>query len=121
MADLVTASSSAPRLSIILPVYNQADHLEQMTAGHLEVLERLGTTYELLLVTNGCRDASPQIAQRLADAHSGVRALDLRGVVDSQGVIILDFSSTGLRRGNYQLVLYGARSQLTGVASFTVQ
>ena len=78
MADLVTASSSAaPRLSIILPVHNQADHLEEMTAGHLEVLDRLGTTYELLLVTNGCRDDSPQIAQRLAGAHSGVRALDL--------------------------------------------
>jgi hypothetical protein len=55
------------------------------------------------------------------NTSSGVRALDLRGVVDSQGVIILDFSSTGLRRGKYQLVLYGARSQLTGVASFTVQ
>jgi hypothetical protein len=52
---------------------------------------------------------------------SGVRALDLRGVVDSQGAIVLKFSSTGLAPGNYQLVLYGARSQLTGVASFTVR
>jgi hypothetical protein len=52
---------------------------------------------------------------------SGVRALELRGVADSQGVVTLDFSSTGLKPGSYQLVLYGARSQLTGVASFTVQ
>jgi hypothetical protein len=52
---------------------------------------------------------------------SGVRALDLRGVVDSQGAIVLKFSSTGLSPGNYQMVLYGARSQLTGVASFTVR
>ena len=52
---------------------------------------------------------------------SGVRALDLRGVVDSQGAIVLKFSSAGLSPGNYELVLYGARSQLTGVASFTVR
>ncbi len=52
---------------------------------------------------------------------SGVRALDLRGVVDSQGAVGLTFSSAGLSPGNYQLVLYGARSRLTGVASFTVR
>ena len=51
---------------------------------------------------------------------SGVRALDLRAVVDSQGAVVLTFSSADLRTGNYQLVLYGARSQLTGMASFTV-
>jgi hypothetical protein len=52
---------------------------------------------------------------------SGVRALDLRGVADSQGAVGLTFSSGGLSSGNYQMVLYGARSRLTGVASFTVR
>jgi hypothetical protein len=52
---------------------------------------------------------------------SGVRALDLRGLADSQGAVSLTFSSAGLSPGNYQLVLYGGRSQLTGVASFTVR
>jgi hypothetical protein len=51
----------------------------------------------------------------------GVRALELRGTADRQGVVSLAFSSAGLSPGNYQLVLYGARSQLTGVASFTVR
>jgi hypothetical protein len=52
---------------------------------------------------------------------SGVRALDLRGVADRQGVITLSFSSAGLSPGSYQLVLYGARSKLTGVATFIVR
>ncbi|GAB4210654.1 MAG: hypothetical protein OHK0022_44120 [Roseiflexaceae bacterium] len=52
---------------------------------------------------------------------SGVRPLDLKGVADSQGSISLAFASTGLRPGTYQMVLYGMRSQLTGVATFTVR
>ncbi len=51
----------------------------------------------------------------------GVRALDLKGVADGQGSISLAFASTGLTPGTYQLVLYGMRSQLTGVATFTVR
>lgn len=51
----------------------------------------------------------------------GVRALDLRGVADSQGMVTLDYRSSGLTPGVYQLVLYGQSSRLTGVVSFVVQ
>jgi hypothetical protein len=51
----------------------------------------------------------------------GVKPLDLRGIADPMGRIWLDFKSTGLRPASYQIVLYGARSNLTGVASFNVQ
>jgi hypothetical protein len=50
----------------------------------------------------------------------GVRPLELRGVADLLGRVWLDFASTGLQSGTYQLVLYGARSKLTGVATFSV-
>jgi hypothetical protein len=50
----------------------------------------------------------------------GVRPLELRGIADSMGRVWLDFQSSGLRPGTYQLVLYGARSNLTGVATFYV-
>jgi hypothetical protein len=50
----------------------------------------------------------------------GVRALELRGIADSMGRVWLDFQSAGLRPGTYQLVLYGARSNLTAVATFYV-
>jgi hypothetical protein len=51
---------------------------------------------------------------------SGVEPLDLRGVADSYGRIWLDFRSAGLAPGTYSLVLYGARSNLTAVATFYV-
>jgi hypothetical protein len=51
----------------------------------------------------------------------GVQALDLRGVADSQGAVSLQLNSAGLKAGTYQIVLYGMRTQLTGVATFTVR
>ena len=51
---------------------------------------------------------------------NGVRALDLRGVADTFGRVTLDFRSTGLTRGTYSMVLYGARSNLTAIATFYV-
>jgi hypothetical protein len=50
----------------------------------------------------------------------GPRALDLRSVADTFGRVTLDFRSTGLTRGTYSLVLYGARSNLTAIATFYV-
>ena len=51
---------------------------------------------------------------------TGVRPLTLQAVADMDGRVTLDFTSTGLPRGAYSMVLYGARSNLTAVASFTV-
>jgi len=50
----------------------------------------------------------------------GVKPLELRGVADLMGRVWIDFRSSGLRPGSYQLVLYGARSNLTAVATFIV-
>jgi hypothetical protein len=51
----------------------------------------------------------------------GVRALDLRGTTDALGQVTLNYRSSGLSHGTYQLVLYGQSSRLTGVVSFVVQ
>ena len=51
----------------------------------------------------------------------GVEPLELRGIADPMGRIWLDLKSSGLPPASYQIVLYGARSNLTGVASFNVQ
>jgi hypothetical protein len=51
---------------------------------------------------------------------AGVRGLDLRPVADGDGRVTVDFRSTGLARGTYSMVLFGARSNLTAIATFTV-
>ncbi|MBE2317429.1 glycosyltransferase [Solirubrobacter sp. CPCC 204708] len=68
---------SAPNLSIVLPVYNQEDHIRGVVEGYTTMLDRLGGTYELMLVTNGCRDNSVAICQELTADHEGVKTIDL--------------------------------------------
>lgn len=62
-----------PQWSLVLPVYNQADHLQAVVESHHSALVRRGDTFEVLLVPNGCKDDSEQIcadlATRLPDVH----------------------------------------------------
>ena len=65
-------------LSVILPVRNQAEHIAAIVREYEEVLARVQTPHELLLVANGSRDASPALCRELAASHPGVRALESR-------------------------------------------
>lgn len=55
-----------PLFSIVLPVYNQEDHLVEVVSGYCEALDRLKYPYELILVTNGCRDQSVKLSEEIA-------------------------------------------------------
>jgi glycosyltransferase involved in cell wall biosynthesis len=63
--------------SVVLPVHNQADHIRAVVAGYVDALDRLERPYEILLVTNGCTDASVEVCAELESAVAAVRTLDL--------------------------------------------
>jgi glycosyltransferase involved in cell wall biosynthesis len=73
----MTGAAERPAVTVALPVYNQADHIAGVVRGYTDVLTRLGGSFELLLVTNGCTDASPAVCRALADEHTSVRTIDL--------------------------------------------
>jgi glycosyltransferase involved in cell wall biosynthesis len=62
-------------VSVILPVYNQADHIRQIVQEYEAELVRLPCAHELLLVVNGCRDDSLTVCQRLAEEYSTLRVV----------------------------------------------
>lgn len=64
---------SGPRLSVVLPVYNQADHIRGVAADCLEHLSALALDFELVLAVNGCRDHSLEVCQALAQEDPRVR------------------------------------------------
>jgi glycosyltransferase involved in cell wall biosynthesis len=64
-----------PLVSIVLPVYNQADHIADVVQRYEEILSRLPTRHETLLVVNGSRDASLEVCQALADTYPSVRVI----------------------------------------------
>jgi glycosyltransferase involved in cell wall biosynthesis len=63
-------------VSIILPVQNQQDHIGLVVDEYVSALEKLPSSYELLLVTNGCKDQSAEICAALAQRHEQVRHVD---------------------------------------------
>lgn len=63
--------------SIILPVHNQADHLETLVHGYRDVLSRLPLRHEIVLVPNACRDATPEICQQMATDDRAIRVVEL--------------------------------------------
>lgn len=52
---------------------------------------------------------------------AGVRALPMQAIADRDGRVWLQYSSRDLPPGTYQLVVYGARSNLTAVGTFIVE
>ena len=60
-----------PLVSVVVPVYNEANTVAQVVS---ELLE-LGLRTEILLVDDGSTDESPTVLSALADAHPQVRVL----------------------------------------------
>ena len=64
-------------LSVVLPIYNQADHLEAVVRAIAEVLRDHRYRFELILVPNACRDESEAVCRALAETVPEVRVVVL--------------------------------------------
>lgn len=62
-------------ISIVLPVYNQADHIESIVEAYLATFENFNQPVEWLLVENGSADNSGAVCERLASTHPGVHVI----------------------------------------------
>ena len=62
-------------ISIILPVYNQADHIEDLIDDYVRVIKTIPFPIEVLLVVNSSRDNSFVLCQSLADRYPILRVL----------------------------------------------
>ncbi len=63
-------------LSVILPVYRQADHIGEVVAAYCQALAALPGAFELILVVNGpLADGSLDVCKRLAETHASVRVV----------------------------------------------
>jgi dolichol-phosphate mannosyltransferase len=64
--------SSTPVVSVVVPVYNEAEILDLLHQRLTETLERSGESFELVLVDDGSRDGSWERMQALAAADPRV-------------------------------------------------
>jgi glycosyltransferase involved in cell wall biosynthesis len=67
---------NAALISIVLPVYNEAERVSTIVESYLEALKSIPNPHEIILVTNGCRDNSQKVCAALAQKHPSVRVYD---------------------------------------------
>ncbi|MDH3319783.1 MAG: glycosyltransferase, partial [Betaproteobacteria bacterium] len=84
---------SAPRVSVVIPVYNEQEVLPALFARLYPALDALGRSYELLLVDDGSRDASPRLLRAQFEQRPEVtRVLLLAGNFGQHMAIMAGFA-----------------------------
>ena len=64
-----------PDISVVLPIYNQADHVEGIVQQYQAALGNLKHSCELILVVNGNEDGSLERCQDLAQSYDLLKVL----------------------------------------------
>ena len=67
-----------PYLSIVIPVYNEADNIELLWRSLYKVLNQLGKTFEVIFVDDGSTDGTREILANLAHDYPAVKAILFR-------------------------------------------
>lgn len=93
-------AKEAIELSVVIPVYNEADNIEPLCRELAGVLETLGKSYEVLIVDDGSTDGTPRILRMMEEKWTGLRIFKLerhsgksaalqQGFLRSQGPLIV--------------------------------
>jgi len=82
--------------SIVVPVYNSRETLENLVLRVSQVMEDTALPFELILVDDGSRDASFEEIRRLAEIHACVRGFRLSRNFGHQAALVIGLrESTG--------------------------
>ncbi len=88
-----------PSLSIVVPVYNEAEFLPEALPRLVAAVEAVGVDYMIRIVENGSTDDTAEVARKLAGEHVVVESLGQpdygaamrKGFLDSEGDWVVNF------------------------------
>jgi len=91
--------SPEPRVSIVIPIYNEEAILHSAVIDLLDRLREFDWPYEVILAENGSTDRTCEIARKLAERFPQVRTLSLgepnygkalrRGILEANGEFVI--------------------------------
>jgi len=103
-APAAVTAEARPTVSIVIPVYNEAENLRDLVAEVKAAMDRQPRSYELLLVDDGSRDGSRAILRELATEHPWLRPLSLIRNYGQSTALQAGFDSA---RGDFIVTLDG--------------
>lgn len=89
---------NAPRLSMVVPAWNEAESLPELHREMAAALDGTGLPWEIVYVDDGSRDGTDQAIARLAEAEPRVRGASLRRNFGKSAALAVGF---GLARGDW--------------------
>jgi polyisoprenyl-phosphate glycosyltransferase len=75
--DELESQETAPEISIVVPLYNEEDNIDELYRRLTETLGKLEIHFELVFVNDGSRDATSTILERLQQKDNQVVAIHL--------------------------------------------
>ncbi len=67
-----------PEISVVIPLYNEAESLPELTSWITRVMTENHFTYEIILVDDGSNDGSWQVIEKIAHGNESVRGIKFR-------------------------------------------
>lgn len=100
MKDLLQDTERTPRLTIVIPAYNEEERLADTLMAIHEYLQKKDYSSEIIVVDDGSEDATADICNKFASGHEWTRCLQSdrnhgkghavrEGVLNSRGEFIL--------------------------------
>ena len=97
---MASEAVTAPELSIVVPVYNEADSLPEFHTRLKDVLSTLTDRHEIIFVDDGSSDRSFEVLEQLQEPGPGVTVVQLRRNFGKAAAL-----ATGFREARGQLVV----------------
>jgi len=85
-------------LSLVIPVYNEVESLEELYKKIKKVFDRENISYEIIFVDDGSRDGSPDVEEKIASQDKKVRVVQLNRNYGKAAALTVGFE---VARGKY--------------------
>jgi glycosyltransferase involved in cell wall biosynthesis len=80
------------RVSVVLPSYNEAENLRELVPEIVDTMHDAGLSFEVIVVDDGSKDATPAVITELRNKFNEVRGLRLRRNLGKSAALQLGFS-----------------------------
>ena len=78
-------------ISVVIPAYNEEERIENSVLELYSYLDNNFNDFEIIVVTNGCRDRTPEIVEKLIDEYPNIYHLNFKNEIGKGGAIIEGF------------------------------